>query len=1214
MSIFSDIFDFVFGWLVPDVDTPKAPGAELNKVGTDQYIPKIYGSVKKHNPIIVFKKTNDVDQDDFPNDMLHIMLVWGEAVESIDDFYIDDININDPNDLFLLDGNRYAYAVHFPNGVKQYDAQTQQMVAYFDPVLRNAGWSSTDTWEGKAVTYVRLEYAGGENTLSSEPQFTADITGTTETNPASQLLDYLKANKYGKGLPQSRLNTTAFESAVATCNTDVEETDGGPTRKLFTSNIALDTGETVLANTNKLLKSMRAMMPVLDGRLTPIIEKDDPAVSLEITERDIIEMGDVTNSNKNQRYNRVAVTWIDNDANGTKQEAIYPEAGSQTEIDWLAEDNGVVLDKSVTLDTCRNYYEALSFAKSYAEVSREQLRAQITLGVKGTLFETGDIVNVSHSYFGWVQKPFRIESTNESGFEVELSLREHQPYIYDFDNTGLKPEIPDTNNTRAPLVKPTSLIKIEKYNKFSLVQIQWASDFNRFQVAVIQNDEVLQYENITRKYYDIKDLPQGTYTFRVRALNSFGNRSSYASLTVVIDKDVSEFVWRAYADDANGNGINLTDNTKAFYGLSFNKDVSQSVATNADRLAADYTWFAASSGQGVDGKSIYQATVFKRASSKPSVPTGGAFNFGTNALTPPSGWSSERIEGAGNLFSSTAIFSIVGDTGTDSSTTWGAVQLDQGEGNDGTSIFNYLLYRRSSTQPATPTTGSYNFTNQTITAPSGWSSEVVEGSNPLYVVNAVAQVSGPTGTDTSPQYSTPRVLVRDGETGEDGASAFTLKNSNAGNGEITNNSATKTSGVVGWNFGAYSQESFITCSASFSANSTTGEVAMAGISNDNGSSSGFTTINYAVFFFDGAIRIYESGQFIGTYGIYTTSDIFTVTNDGLRVKYYKNGALIHTSETAPSGPYRFDCSINIVNASVENIVFSPSGAAGQSVTVIDNGDGTKTITGSNGSIVVNDGNNAPPPIITQTATTITIDNRDGDVVTFDIPEDGYTPQLDVDYFDGVSGEYVSFIFRNDTDRPATPTTGSFNGTSESFPSGWSDNPSDYTAPSKRWFSVRRYANNPRTGAWSVASNWTQPKLQAETGPAGPGAAVTIIDDDSFSTTLSSEQTVYSIALPIGNWLVEFTINGSASAVGFSGGEEVDRATRVRLKLKRDSSILQNYSDPASTFEFNHQFSVSGGVGNQAGGATISLTIDLDASGTTTSSFLSAGGFLRVTKL
>lgn len=74
---------------------------------------------------------------------------------------------------------------------------------------------------------------------------------------------------------------------------------------------------------------------------------------------------------------------------------------------------------------------------------------------------------------------------------------------------------------------------------------------------------------------------------------------------------------------------------------------------------------------GGDGNSVHQAIIFRRITSTPPTPTGGQYNFTTNTLTPPTGWSVSPPTVDGNpLFISVGTFSIQGTTGIDTTTSW----------------------------------------------------------------------------------------------------------------------------------------------------------------------------------------------------------------------------------------------------------------------------------------------------------------------------------------------------------------------------------------------------------------------------------------------------------------------------------------------------------------------------------------------------------------
>ena len=113
----------------------------------------------------------------------------------------------------------------------------------------------------------------------------------------------------------------------------------------------------------------------------------------------------------------------------------------------------------------------------------------------------------------------------------------------------------------------------------------------------------------------------------------------------------------------------------------------------------------------------------------PCNPTGGSFNFGTQALTPPTGWSTSISSGTNPVYTAIGQASIVGLTGT-AVPTWSNAELvfQNGEdgaagtdGADGLSTYQAKIFRRSSTEPDTPTGGVFNFGTEVLTPPTDWS-------------------------------------------------------------------------------------------------------------------------------------------------------------------------------------------------------------------------------------------------------------------------------------------------------------------------------------------------------------------------------------------------------------------------------------------------------------------------------------------------------------
>ena len=102
---------------------------------------------------------------------------------------------------------------------------------------------------------------------------------------------------------------------------------------------------------------------------------------------------------------------------------------------------------------------------------------------------------------------------------------------------------------------------------------------------------------------------------------------------------------------------------------------------------------------------------------------------------------------------------------------------------EGSSIIEKTIWKRSATAPATPTGGSFDFTTQVTTPPSGWSATIPAGTNPAYSATAIAFKEGMGGSADFGAWSAPVLTIAngadgapgtDGTDGADGADGVTL--------------------------------------------------------------------------------------------------------------------------------------------------------------------------------------------------------------------------------------------------------------------------------------------------------------------------------------------------------------------------------------------------------------------------------------------------------
>jgi hypothetical protein len=97
---------------------------------------------------------------------------------------------------------------------------------------------------------------------------------------------------------------------------------------------------------------------------------------------------------------------------------------------------------------------------------------------------------------------------------------------------------------------------------------------------------------------------------------------------------------------------------------------------------------------------------------------------------------------------------------------------------------------------------------------------------------------------------------------------------------------------------------------------------MFGLSNGN-TGEQYADIDFAFYpYFNGELRIYEQGVYIGTFGTYAVGDRLRVAVEGTSVRYRRNGALLYTSSAAPVYPLLIDTALYSTGATITNATLS----------------------------------------------------------------------------------------------------------------------------------------------------------------------------------------------------------------------------------------------------------------------------------------------------
>ena len=709
------------------------------------------------------------------------------------------------------------------------------------------------------LTYDIDQFANGLPNISTVIRGKKVLNPATSTtawsqNPALCVYDYLRDTKYGLGESVSNILTSSVTAAATVCDETVSLAAGG-TQPRYTIDGVVDTEGSIKDNLDSMLGSMIGRLVFSAGKFELFAgEYVAPVYSVD----ESVAVGDISIQTKQSRrnaYNGVKGVFLSEDDNYIL--ADYPAQLSST---FVAQDGDpIYLDMPLPFTV--NNVRAQRIAKLALFRSRQQEAITIPCNLSALRFKIGDNINVTNARLGYSNKVFEVVGYNldfsEGQVIVNVDAIETAASIWDWTTSdeevylgagevelydGLTAAAPTSLNiTGDSFLNSDGTFNTafnvawtdadDAFTDHYVVEWKKASDSNYFTMdakaspAVITGLQNSQQYNVRVKAVNeigvsstyISSAPTAAVDTTAPALpTSISATAGYKSISLEwtnpSDKDFSNVeVYRATSSGgsfsevatvgggfgANAEFLNggLADATTFYYKF---KSVDYSGNKSAFTAEVSATTNAAAI-DGTDGKSTFTAPIFKRATSAPSAPTGGTFNFGTNVLTAPSGWSVTIPSGTDPIYEATFQFSISGDTGTVTAGTWstpvviaengtdgadganGADGTDGTDGANGLSTFTFAVHKRASSTPSSPSGGSYNFTTNTITAPSGWSEEIPSGTDPVYISITKAQISGPTGTDSSLSWTTPVLFVENGADGTDGADG--ANGTNGTNGE-----------------------------------------------------------------------------------------------------------------------------------------------------------------------------------------------------------------------------------------------------------------------------------------------------------------------------------------------------------------------------------------------------------------------------------------------
>ena len=611
VSAVTSIVSKFISWLIPMPEVPdfgtdneSEKGVLVNKSSNNAQIPVVYGR-RQVGITRVFLETSGSE-----NTYLYMSAVLCEGeIESIDEVFIDDKQVTWASALThgtvvevgSGDANFYKGSSHIQ--VQAFLGQDDQVSS---SILSNsANWGADNRLRG--VAYLAFRFKWNQDIFSSIPQVKVTLKGkkvydprttTTaySTNPALCLLDYLRNERYGKGLPNSAFeaNFQSFQDSADECETQVTPYSGGSDINVFDTNGVLDTSQKVIENVKKLLNPMRALFTYTQGVYKLKIESSGTSVKT-ITADYVVGGAKVLGERKNNKYNRVIGTFVNPDKNWQQDTITFPPAddsslpSGEQFATMLALDNDTLLEGNFDFPAITSQYQAEDLCEIILKRSRNQLQIQLRLTSEFLDLAIGDIVAITYPSGGFNEKPFRVLGmTINEDLTVDVQLYEHQDSFYTWTEKAQAPVIADTTLPNPYSISPPSSLTLTdtliEYNQTPLIALDITigaspdAFVDYYQVEYKKSTETnyqihAQGSGLNQRVLNV--IEQGTYDVRIKAVNTLGVSSTYVSAQRVIvgstepPSDVDDFACNIVGSDAHLSWQQVSDLDLSHYQVRF---------------------------------------------------------------------------------------------------------------------------------------------------------------------------------------------------------------------------------------------------------------------------------------------------------------------------------------------------------------------------------------------------------------------------------------------------------------------------------------------------------------------------------------------------------------------------------------------------------------------------------------------------------------------
>ena len=405
-------------------------------------------------------------------------------------------------------------------------------------------WGVNHTANNLVYAVLQIDY-DAENGLTGLPSMTFKMRNSL-SNPGDVLYDYLTSDRYGAGLVNAQIDVNSITGTANTqmkgyCAEQVSYTNqanASVTHDRYNINGMLSTFDATSTNIDKICQASATFFTynVKEGKFAAVpnraLSTAEKANVLVYNDDNIVSKIDISSTELYALYNAVEIEFADNtrkDQQNTVKVETPPGDRNANEPDNVL---------NYKLDMINDNMRAEALANIDLNQSRTATVIQFETDFSGLQTDTGDVVKITNSLYGWSDKLFRImrctERQSETGMiTVQMSGIEYSDDYYTEPASTETPDLGFIDLPRIPVVTPLPIPIAFSEGGYSNVGQLPGSVFGNiltndgmqtFGPGVQLTDSPAANTNVTsgtvfldiiaEESYDIKDSDIGDYEFK----------------------------------------------------------------------------------------------------------------------------------------------------------------------------------------------------------------------------------------------------------------------------------------------------------------------------------------------------------------------------------------------------------------------------------------------------------------------------------------------------------------------------------------------------------------------------------------------------------------------------------------------------------------------------------------------------------------------------